>query len=51
MSFSYMCPRCNKRERENIDGDFEMYCSTCNDNLAESYRDQQEFQHYHRDQD
>lgn len=44
-----LCPRCKKRECEVscLDGIAERYCYACNDQLAESYREAQEFQHFH----
>ena len=42
-----ICPRCEKRECENIDGEPEMYCAECNDKLAESYQARKEFEQYH----
>lgn len=44
---NWLCPRCKKREREMHDGEYEMFCGPCNDSLAESYRERQEFAHYH----
>lgn len=46
-----LCKRCKVREREisSYDGAMEMYCEVCNDRLAENYREQQEFAHYHNE--
>lgn len=48
--FDRLCPRCKKRERENIEGDWMAYCAPCNDRDAERYREWQEWQHYHGDE-
>jgi hypothetical protein len=44
-----LCPRCKKREREisTHDGGMEMYCDVCNDALARSCREANEFAHFH----
>lgn len=47
MMFDRTCPRCKKREKENIDGEWQWYCGACNDREAERYREQQEFAYYH----
>jgi len=47
MTEAFLCPRCKKRDREVIDGETQMYCDVCNDRLADSYREQKEFAHYH----
>lgn len=44
---NWLCPRCKKRERENIDGDWMWYCGPCNDRDYERWRDRQEWEHYH----
>ena len=46
-----ICPRCKVRPREigHFTGEMEMYCDVCNDRLAEGYREQQEFAHYHNE--
>lgn len=46
----WLCPRCKRRERENIDGDWMFYCGPCNDRDYERYRERQEWDHYHRDE-
>ena len=49
MTNAYLCPRCKRQDREVIDGKTQFYCSDCNDRLAESYREQQEFVHFHNE--
>lgn len=51
MNDNWLCPRCKKRERENIDGDWMWYCGPCNDRDYERYRERQEWEHYHSDDD
>lgn len=47
MSNKWLCPKCKKRERENIDGDWMWYCGPCNDRDYERYRERQEWDYYH----
>ncbi|UVO33989.1 hypothetical protein KUL72_20980 [Bradyrhizobium arachidis] len=47
MSDNWLCPKCKKRERENIDGDWMWYCGPCNDRDYERYREREEWNHYH----
>lgn len=44
-----LCPRCKKRDREicSINGYMEIYCDSCNDTLAEAYRERKEFEYWH----
>ncbi len=44
-----ICSRCKQRECENIDGEYQWYCASCNDKLAEGYREMNEWQEYHND--
>jgi hypothetical protein len=55
---SWLCLKCKQRERETFepvheddDGYQSPYCGPCNDRSAESYREQQEFNHYHPRED
>lgn len=43
----WLCAKCKKRERENIDGDWMWYCGPCNDRDYEQYQERQEWEHYH----
>jgi hypothetical protein len=44
---NWLCPRCKKRYRENIDGDWMWYCGPCNDRDYEHYRERKEWDYYH----
>lgn len=46
---NHICPRCKKREREVIDGDRMWYCSPCNDQDYEKYRERKEWEYYHNE--
>ncbi len=47
MTDNWLCPKCKKRERENIDGDWMWYCGPCNDRDYERYCERREWEHYH----
>ena len=47
----FICRRCKRRYVEIIDGWCSLYCDFCNDKLAEAYREQKEWEHFHNDQD
>ena len=49
-----LCKRCGKAEAEVIRNDdddaydyFSDYCPACNDRLAETYREQKDWEHWH----
>lgn len=46
-SDNWLCSRCKKRERENIDGEYQWYCGPCNDREAERYQERKEWEHFH----
>jgi hypothetical protein len=46
----WLCPKCKKRERENVDGDWLFYCGPCADRSYEEYRERADFEYWHRDE-